>query len=696
MKTLLPCCMLLSSLLLNARADEPVFDVPYIKGVTIDGKGTHWGDKGFRVETLAGSGGEVREPQDFDAKFRLAWDEQGLLVLVTVHDDQIAEAEKPADLFLKDSVEMFLGVKRGEPQYFQVLAGTGADPKFPVLRTFIHDLRKPPAAEKPEAEVASGPVVDGYMLEARLPWKDLGIVAKEGEEVAFQLVVNDVDGDGPRLSVSWHPSIKTTSDPKAMMRVRLSAKASPAVQIAARVSLDHGNPRVDVIAPADVAGKSAAVRIGGKNFAASTFEMDAGRARASFLVPNANAEIICPGIGNAFVDGSDLETQITDAISSAQVIFRPCVFSGEKFPDCDFSRRENVEEKLGKCELTPTFYDADYHEVKSATKPGRYGTIVVVKTGTGQTFKRFVTLYRMEKDFNWRLAKFKLQPESFPPEAGIDPAVLQEQGKDIGELFSDLFRWNLGLSTSPAILLAGLHEMKPGAGPTVDRTSSNALDQKWWYGLKKATGNLRMDYYVHLPAGYDADPQKKWPLILSLHGSGERGYDINAVKANGLPKNMDAQPDFPFIVIAPQCSPTEWWSPPELNALLDRMEEKYRVDIDRVYLTGLSMGGYGSWALATESPERFAAVVPICGGGDPDDAARIKDVPIWVFHGGKDPTVPLEQSQRMVDALKKLGSNVKFTIFPEAKHDSWTQAYAMPELYEWLLQQKRGVAQKTQ
>jgi len=696
MKTLLLCGMLLAGFSIVARADDPVFDVPYLKGVTIDGKAGDWGEKGFRVETLAGPEGEVREPQNFDAKFRLGWDEQGLLVLVTVRAGNIVEAEKPHDLYEKESVEMFLGVKRGEPQYFQVLAGTGADPKFPGVRTFINDLRKPPATEKPVAEVAGGATADGYMLEARLPWKDLGIQAKAGEEVAFQLIVNDVDGDGSRLTVSWHPGIKTTSDPKAMMRVRLSEKTSPAERLAARVSLDHGKPRVDVIAPADVAGKSAAVRIGGKNFAASTFEMDAGRAHASFLVPTANAEIICPGIGNALVDDSGLETQITDAIENAHIVFKPCVFSGEKFPVCDFSQPAEVEKVLGKCALTPVFYDADYHQVKNAGKPGRYGAIVQVKTGTGQTFKRFVTLYRMEKDFNWRLAEFKLQAESFPPEAGLDPAVVREHGKDIGEFFRNLFRWNLSLSNDPAILLAGLSEMKTGGEPPVQRNSTYARDQEWWYGLKKQTGDLRTDYYVHLPAGYDADLQKKWPLILFLHGSGERGYDINKVKDNGLPKNVDTEPDFPFIVIAPQCSPDEWWSPPELNGLLDRMEQKYRVDLDRVYLTGLSMGGYGSWALATESPERFAAVVPICGGGDPDDAARIKDLPIWVFHGGKDPTVPIQQSQKMVDALKKLGSSVKFTIFPEAKHDSWTQAYAMPELYEWLLQQKRGSVQKGQ
>jgi predicted peptidase len=110
---------------------------------------------------------------------------------------------------------------------------------------------------------------------------------------------------------------------------------------------------------------------------------------------------------------------------------------------------------------------------------------------------------------------------------------------------------------------------------------------------------------------------------------------------------------------------------------------------DRIYVTGLSMGGFGTWALAAHTPNRFAAIVPICGGGDPSRTKRIAHIPAWVFHGGKDGTVPVENSQKMVDALKKNGGNPKLTIYPEAGHDSWTAAYDTPELYEWLLQQKR-------
>ena len=141
---------------------------------------------------------------------------------------------------------------------------------------------------------------------------------------------------------------------------------------------------------------------------------------------------------------------------------------------------------------------------------------------------------------------------------------------------------------------------------------------------------------------------------------------------------------------SPQRGAGGWRSQVEtLNGLLDDVMAKYKVDKDRVYVTGLSMGGYGTWALAAAHPKRFAAIVPICGGGNPADAAKLKDLPIWVFHGAKDRAVPLARSEMMVKAIKKAGGNPKFTVYPEAGHDSWTESYDNPELYTWLLKQKR-------
>ena len=188
----------------------------------------------------------------------------------------------------------------------------------------------------------------------------------------------------------------------------------------------------------------------------------------------------------------------------------------------------------------------------------------------------------------------------------------------------------------------------------------------------------------------DYDQKESWPLLLFLHGVGERGDNLDRVKFHGPPKLIAAGKEFPFIVVSPQCPGDRWWKPEDLSALLDEIVGKYKVDKDRIYVTGLSMGGFGTWSLAAFSPDRFAALVPICGGGDPNTAARLAHVPIWVFHGAKDPVVPVKRSEEMVAALKKANGNVKFTVYPEAGHDSWTEAYNNPELYDWLLQQKRA------
>jgi len=201
------------------------------------------------------------------------------------------------------------------------------------------------------------------------------------------------------------------------------------------------------------------------------------------------------------------------------------------------------------------------------------------------------------------------------------------------------------------------------------------------------TKTVRLNYLLFLPSAYDASGGAKYPLILFLHGAGERGSDVEKIKVHGIPKVAVLQPDFPFIAVSPQCPQNSWWTAEvdALTALLDDVVARYRVDTNRVYLTGLSMGGFGTWALATEHPERFAAIAPICGGGDPSKVDRIKDIPAWVFHGAKDEVVKPEQSETMVKALQALGADVRYTVYAEAGHDSWTEAYDNPELYTWFL-----------
>jgi len=209
--------------------------------------------------------------------------------------------------------------------------------------------------------------------------------------------------------------------------------------------------------------------------------------------------------------------------------------------------------------------------------------------------------------------------------------------------------------------------------------------------LEKSSSNtLGCKYLLYLPEGY-GQKKKKWPMVLFLHGAGERGDDLSLVEVHGPPKIVQSKKDFPFVVVSPQCPNGGWWSKQHevLISLLDEIIQQGDVDESRIYLTGLSMGGYGSWSLGCEYPDRFAAIAPICGGGDPLLAGRLKDLPVWAFHGAKDKTVPLEKSELMVEAVSNAGGDAKLTVYPEAGHDSWTETYNNPELYEWFLRHHR-------
>jgi len=208
------------------------------------------------------------------------------------------------------------------------------------------------------------------------------------------------------------------------------------------------------------------------------------------------------------------------------------------------------------------------------------------------------------------------------------------------------------------------------------------------------TGSIEktLGYLLYTPKEYETDAAKKWPLVVFLHGIGERGNNLDAVKRHGPPKLIAAGKEFPFLVASPQCPPDRWWEPDALLILIQDLEKNYRIDPDRIYLTGLSMGGFGTWATASAYPNKFAAIAPVCGGGNDLMAGRqLGKMPTWCFHGAKDTAVILEQSQRMVNALEAAKNpEVKFTIYPDAGHDCWTVTYENDELYTWLLTHVRG------
>ncbi len=202
-----------------------------------------------------------------------------------------------------------------------------------------------------------------------------------------------------------------------------------------------------------------------------------------------------------------------------------------------------------------------------------------------------------------------------------------------------------------------------------------------------------MPYLLYLPTNFD--PAEKSSMMLFLHGRGESYGPLSLVGKWGPPRFAARGDELPFVLVSPQCPEDDSWSKPtqqkRVVELLDHIVKTYNIDEKSICLTGLSMGGYGSWRLAADHPERFSSVVPVCGGGDPADAEKLKDLPIWVFHGDQDGAVPFQRSVEMVDAIQKAGgTKIRFTSLEYIGHNCWSATYATPELYQWISKQKKS------
>ena len=226
--------------------------------------------------------------------------------------------------------------------------------------------------------------------------------------------------------------------------------------------------------------------------------------------------------------------------------------------------------------------------------------------------------------------------------------------------------------------------------------TSCSAQQQLIEGEEYTTVSETLRYYLYYPEDYHDNEDTAFPLLLFLHGGGESGQNIEALKTNGPPKLLAEGKQFPFLVLAPQHPyPKKWWNIRAVMELLETVVEENRVDTNRIYLTGLSRGGSAAWELVVQYPDTFAAMMVVCGMTPVPYAHWInKEMPIWVFHGALDNVIPIDQSEKMVAKLKEMGYTVRYTRYEDVAHNAWERAYTTEEVYTWLMTHRKGNEEK--
>ena len=373
----------------------------------------------------------------------------------------------------------------------------------------------------------------------------------------------------------------------------------------------------------------------------------------------------------------------------AQPLSGNTIFGGDSFPNIELVNRDLVEAAVGPVSQTTRYFDGQWNEVTAPKSSGRYGEIIAFSAGGGLSWTRHVTLYKTPRPYHSLTDPYQVSVE-FPAAFGIPPAVAVGQVWNIRTAARRAFGQDESNGDNLATVVAALQDI--AADPARwQGFSYYYIDRAWWaeLGRRRLGENQDYKYLSYFPADYDKDPNKHWPLLLFLHGSGERGDDLKLLNKWGPLTWVNQGHPLPMIIIEPQCPEDQHWDTVRLARLLDQISAEKRVDPKRIYITGLSMGGYGTCDFAATYPQRVAAIASLSGGEDPGLAPRLKTIPSWFFHGAEDETVPPSLSIDLAHALQQLGAPAELTIYPGVGHGKWDMTYNHPALYSCFLSQSK-------
>lgn len=654
---------------LNQSTQQPT-DLPKVTGV--DGmRVADWKGQGIVVTALAGDGPTLLPADAFSAKIRLGWTDEGIVAQFDVIDTTPTEVEALTHLYQGDSVDLQLMATDVASGMAQVVASPGRTEKHREVRVNAFDYRTSSikaSAGLIQPKSASRLTERGYVIDLLAPWSSLNLKARPGTTVGLRASVTDADGKAQR-SQRWIDR-QGKAEWMSLSQVRLvdGAPAAGPSPIAMWAGYDDfTSTYVNVLAEPQLAGRALTILDDGKVVGEGKLTRDGDRAIASLRLPLPPTGATYTAL-QARIDGQlmatypmpDLREERRKAFVAADQSvtrwervedwqkprFAKTVLTvGAAFPACEYPEPARIDALVGSYIIETSYFDENFNRVTRPTRPGRYGAHAHVIAADGQSFAVYETLYCADD-------KSVVTPPTTQPNA--------------------------------AALLAA-----KASNPTATEFDATKANHDWWHAMRKQLGTAtRYDYYVRLPKGYDDDPTRRWPVIVYLHGSGGGDNPRDAV-VGGPQKAAAEKANFPFITVSLR-SP-RGWHPPAVHDVLDAIEATCRTDPTRYYLTGFSMGGIGTWAVALDRPERFAAIAPVGGrSGDPSQAARLKVLAAWVINGSADNTTTSADALKAVEALRAVGAEVKWTDIDGANHvESLVIAYGWDELYQWFLQHQR-------
>ena len=511
------------------NGNHALFNVPKVDNIVVDGDGSDWGDRGFKVGILAPPAGVMRPAADFDSSCRLGWDDRGLLALVQVSDNHRREAQNEGDIRPNDCVQLFVVSK--EAGLIELVFSPGTDPKRAELRMVKNDHRKGENLPALRCEAVRKGDDKGYTLEVLVPFSNFQPAPKQGDELGLMVITNDVDADGVRYSPRWLSSPEYKQGLGARLSEVSSAMQNGVVLTGAYENFRRTRLRVD--AAAEYVGRPLAICTHSRVLCEGKLAAEGARAAFDTTAP-------MPPLGSplgeltvmvnekplATLDMPDSDEARVKALMSEPVNLSAYVITDKKLPKADFDQPSRAEDIIGPYEVKTTFYDREYDAVTSADKPGRYGAVVEITPQVGRVIRRFRTLFRAPGAAP--TAKGETPP--LPDYLGIPASVEKNQAKIIATYFSGVAE-AIAKSPSCAVALAGLFEAAANDPEEGVYDDPFARNREWWVGLKRKFYGLDKEFKTSVKR---PTPIKGEPAPVLTEGKPEQaGFKPEAVEKIG-------------------------------------------------------------------------------------------------------------------------------------------------------------------